>query len=131
MAHQSILPEGWPRPKGYSNGVLAQPGRLLCIAGQVGWDEQERMQRGFLAQWEQALVNLAAVLREAGGQPEDLVRVTVFVTDCEAYRRDLAAVGEAWRRHLGRIWPAMTLVQVAALLEEGAEVEVEATAVLS
>ena len=126
-----IQPEDWPRPSGYSNGVLvADAGSLLFIAGQVGWDIQERMKEGFLPQFRQALENIRAVLEEAGGKPEHLVRVTIYVTDRTAYMGVLAEVGVAWRSILGRVWPAMSLVEVQGLLEQGAVLEVEATAAL-
>lgn len=131
MKIDPVLPEGWPRPRGYSNALLVEgASRLLFLAGQIGWDEQERLAEGFLAQWDQALANVARLLAEAGASGENLVRVTVFVTDKRAYLAELEGVGAAWREHLGRTWPAMSLVQVADLLEEGALVEVEATAVL-
>ncbi len=126
-----IQPEGWPRPSGYSNGVLvADAGSLLFIAGQVGWDIQERMKEGFLPQFRQALENISAVLEEAGGKPEHLVRVTIYVTDRGAYMGVLAEVGVAWRAVLGEVWPAMSLVEVQGLLEQGAVLEIEATAAL-
>ena len=121
---------GWKRPSGYSNGIAAR-GELVFVAGQVGWDAEERLvSDAFLPQFPQALENVRAVLEAAGAKPEHLVRVTVYVTEKAPYRRELAAVGAAWRRVLGRVYPAMTLVEVAALLEEGALVEVEATAVI-
>ncbi|MAE46923.1 MAG: RidA family protein [Dehalococcoidia bacterium] len=126
-----IQPQGWPRPSGYSNGVLvADAGSLLFIAGQVGWDSKERMKEGFLPQFRQALENIRAVLEEAGGKPEHLVRVTIYVTDRTAYRGVLAEVGVAWRAILGGVWPAMSLVEVQGLLEQNAVLEIEATAVL-
>ncbi len=121
---------GWKRPRGYSNGIAAQ-GELVFIAGQVGWDAEERMvSTEFVPQFAQALKNVVAVLASAGARPEHLVRVTVYVTDKDAYERDAAKVGEEWRRVLGRVYPAMTLVEVSRLLEQGAMVEVEATAVI-
>lgn len=121
---------GWKRPSGYSNGIAAR-GELVFVAGQVGWDAEERLvSDAFVPQFAQALENVRAVLEAAGAKPEHLARVTVYVTDRSAYRRELAAMGAAWRRALGRVYPAMTLVEVAALLEEGALVEVEATAVV-
>ena len=124
-----VVVPGWPRPKGYSNGYRL--GNMLFVAGMVAWDEQERIDgRGdFAAQFDRALGNVRAVLDAAGVGPDRVGRVTVYVTDCEAYKANLAAVGAAWRKHLGRHFPAMALVQVAALLEDGAMVEIEATAV--
>jgi enamine deaminase RidA (YjgF/YER057c/UK114 family) len=116
--------------RGYANGVVAE-GKLLFVAGQVGWDAAQKLVSDrFVPQFEQALANVAAVVRAAGGAPEHLARLTIFVTDRREYLADLPAVGEAYRRVLGRHFPAMTLVEVKALLEEGAKVEIEATAVL-
>jgi enamine deaminase RidA (YjgF/YER057c/UK114 family) len=119
-----------PRPRGYSNGVLGE-GRFLCIAGQIGWDEQARLVSAeFAPQFRRALWNIREVLREAGGEPSSLARVTVYVTDKHQYLAASKQVGEAWREIFGKHFPAMSLVQVADLLEEGALVEVEATAIL-
>ena len=127
---RTIQPDGWPRPKGYANGVAAK-GELLFIAGQIGWDAGEKLVSDELTpQFEQALKNVAAVLAAAGGKPEHLARVTVYVTDKGEYARARREIGDAWRRVLGKVFPAMTLVQVADLLEDGALVEIEATAVL-
>ena len=121
---------GWKRPRGYSNAVAAR-GELVFVAGQVGWDAEERMvSDGFVPQFAQALENVRAVLEAAGAKPEHLVRVTVYVTDRSAYQEEMASVGAEWRRVLGRVYPAMTLVEVSRLLEHGALVEVEATAVI-
>ncbi len=127
-----VQPPGWARPRGYSNGIVAE-GRVLFIAGQVGWDptrQEPTFPSGFGEQFELALANVVAVLREAGGRPDQVARVTLYVTDKREYLAALSAVGEAWRKHLGKHYPAMTLVQVAALLEDRAKVEIEATAVL-
>lgn len=127
---QTLLPEGWPRPKGYTNGLRVPAGSdLVFIAGMVGWDEEERMvSTSFAGQFEQALKNVLATLRAGGGEPEHLVRLTVYVTDLEAYRGSLKEVGETWKALMGRHYPCMALVQVKGLLEAGALVEVEATA---
>lgn len=129
---ETVLPPGWPRPKGYSNGILAPAGaRLLFIAGQVGWDEEEALvDEGFVAQFEQALSNVVAVVSAAGGAREELVRLTLYVTDRREYLENLEAVGEAYRRVMGRHYPAMALLEVDALLEPGARVEIEGTAAL-
>jgi enamine deaminase RidA (YjgF/YER057c/UK114 family) len=100
------------------------------IGGQIGWDEQGRFPQGFVAQAEQALRNILAVLREAGGAPEHIARLTWYVVDIEEYRQALPALGAAYRETLGRWYPAMTLVQVAALVEREARVEIEATAIV-
>jgi enamine deaminase RidA (YjgF/YER057c/UK114 family) len=127
-----IQPKGWARPRGYSNGVVAQ-GRQLYIAGQVGWDPTKAnptFEVGFGAQFDRALANVMEVLREAGGAPEHLVRMTMYVTNKREYLDALAEVGGAWKKHVGSSYPAMSLVQVADLLEDKAKVEIEATAVL-
>lgn len=126
----SVNPEGWPRPSGYANGIVAE-GRYLAISGQIGWDERNVLVGDdFVAQTRQALRNVVAVLRAAGGGPEHLVRLTWYITDKNEYRANLRGLGEAYREIVGAHYPAMALVQVAALLEEGAKVEIEATAVL-
>ncbi len=126
---QVVDPPALGKPLGYANGIVAE-GRFLFVAGQVGWDAERRFAEGFVAQFDRALANVLEVVRAAGGSPETLCRLTVYVTDKHAYLRDTRAIGEAWRRHLGRHYPAMSLVQVAALLEDGALVELEATACL-
>jgi enamine deaminase RidA (YjgF/YER057c/UK114 family) len=130
MAALTILqPPGWPAPRGYSNGI-AGTGRFAMIAGQVGWDEHGNFPKDFVAQAAQALRNVLAVVREAGGDPEHVARLTWFVVDVEDYRSSLAGIGRAYRDTFGRWYPAMTLVQVAALVEREALVEIEATAIL-
>jgi enamine deaminase RidA (YjgF/YER057c/UK114 family) len=127
---ESINPPGWPRPSGYANGIVAQ-GRYLAISGQIGWNEGgELVGDNFVEQAAQALRNVMAVLRAAGGSAEHLVRLTWYITDKTEYRKNLAALGATYREIVGAHYPAMALVVVAALLEEGAKVEIEATAVL-
>lgn len=120
------------RGQGYSNGMLAPAGaRLLFVAGQVGWDGARRLvDGGFVPQLERALENVVEVVRAAGGAPENVARLTLYVVDRGEYLRQLGAVGAAYRRVFGRHFPAMALVEVAGLLEPGARVEVEATAAL-
>ena len=133
MSIDTIQPTGWQRPKGYSNGKLAPAGaRMLFVAGQVGWDEDEQIvgDGDFVAQFEQALKNVVAVVREAGGGPEHVVRMTLYVTSKEAYLGSLSAVGKVYREVMGKNLPVMTAVQVAGLVEAGAMVEIEATAAL-
>ncbi len=126
-----ILPPGWPRPKGYSNGVTAK-GQLLFISGQIGWTPDERFEaKDFLGQTRQALINIMTILRTAGGQPLDLVRMTWFVLDKQEYLAASSDLGRVYREVIGTNYPAMTLVEVAGLLETGARVEIEATAVIS
>lgn len=130
MTHQAILPEGWPRPKGYANGVVAR-GRTLFIAGTIGWDAQERIvSDDFAAQARQALDNVAQVLRAAGGKPENIVRMTWYVTDKREYLAAAREIGRAFRELIGCYDIAMTAVEVKALIEDRAKVEIEATAVL-
>jgi enamine deaminase RidA (YjgF/YER057c/UK114 family) len=127
---ESINPPGWPRPSGYANGIVAE-GRYLAISGQIGWNERnELVGDDFLEQARQTLRNVIAVLRAAGGAPEHLVRLTWYITDKAEYRASLRGLGDAYREIVGAHYPAMALVQVAALLEEGAKIEIEATAVL-
>jgi enamine deaminase RidA (YjgF/YER057c/UK114 family) len=127
-----INPQALGAPKGYSNGVLAPAGgRLLFVAGQIGWDAEQRLVGDdFAAQFAQALRNVMTVVEAAGGRAEDLARLTMYVTDKQRYVESQKAVGAAYRALLGRHYPAMALVQVADLLEPGALVEIEATAVL-
>lgn len=130
MAHQVIQPSRFPKPRGYSNGVIAQ-GSALYIAGQIGWDEDARVvSPDFAAQFLQALDNVIAVVREAGGATEHIVKLLAFVTDLDAYRAATPAIGVGWRARMGRHYPAMSLVKVAGLLEPGALVEIEGVAVL-
>jgi len=127
---QVILPEGWPRPKGYANGVVAQ-GRMLFIAGMIGWDEQGVFHSDdFALQARQALKNVADVLRQAGGKGENIVRMTWYVTDKREYLAASREIGAAFREIIGSYNAAMTAVQVTALIEDRAKVEIEATAVL-
>ena len=132
MSVESIEPPGWPRAKGYSDGMLADPGsRILFVAGQIGWDgERKLVAGGFSAQFAQALRNVAAVVRAAGGTPSDIGRVTLYVTDKRQYVAARAAIGVAWREIVGRHFPAMAMVEVSGLLEPGALVEIEATAAI-
>lgn len=130
MAHQTILPPGWPRPKGYANGIVAE-GRTLFIAGQIGWNENEEfVSDDFAEQVGQALRNICAVLEAAGGAPEHIVRLTWFVTSKREYLDNIQAVGQAYRSALGHVYPTMSVVQVSELVEDRAKVEIEATAVL-
>ena len=125
-----IQPEGWPPPRGYSNGVLAS-GRILAIGGQVGWTPSGVFEASdFLGQFDQALENVCTVLKAAGGSPENVIRMTMYVTDLAAYRGSLKGLGPIWRAHMGRNYPAMALVGVTGLVEPEALIEIETTAVL-
>lgn len=127
---QVLLPAGWPRPKGYSNGVSAS-GRMVFIAGMIGWDADGRFPGDdFASQARQALQNIVAVLAEAGGQSEHIVRMTWYVTDKREYLAAGKAVGAAFREIIGSYNAAMTAVEVRALMEDRAKVEIEATAVI-
>lgn len=125
-----LLPDGWPRPRGYANGVAAS-GRVIAVAGQIGWDPRTAKiaSPDFAAQTKQALRNIREVLATAGAEPRHVVRLTWYVTDKDEYQAAQAAVGAAYREVFGTHYPAMTLVVVAGLLEPGAKVEIEATAV--
>jgi enamine deaminase RidA (YjgF/YER057c/UK114 family) len=125
----ALHPEGWPAPRGYSNGMMGR-GRVVLVGGQVGWDAEGRFPRGLAAQTRQALRNIVAVLREAGGGPEHIGRLTWYVVDMEEYRASLPELGPAYREVMGRHFPAMALVQVVSLVEREARVEIEATAIL-
>ena len=130
MKPASVLPEGWPRPKGYANGVVAQ-GRMLFIAGMIGWDADGVFHTDdFGGQARQALQNVADVLQAAGGTGEHIVRMTWYVTDKREYLAASRDVGQAFREIVGNYAIAMTAVEVKALIEDRAKVEIEATAVL-
>jgi len=125
-----LQPKNWLPPKGYSNGVVAE-GRQVFVAGQIGWSAcGELVSDDFVAQAERALANIVEVLAEAGGEPRHVTRLTWFVTDKPAYVARQKEIGEAYRRVIGRHFPAMSLIVVAGLLEPGAKVEIEATAVI-
>jgi enamine deaminase RidA (YjgF/YER057c/UK114 family) len=125
-----LNPPGWPRPKGYSNGVAAR-GRVVSVSGMVGWDANGQFQTDdFVGQARQALENIVAVLREAGAGPQHIVRMTWYVLDRREYLEAGRDLGAAYREVIGRHYPAMSAVQVAGLMEERARVEIEATAVV-
>jgi enamine deaminase RidA (YjgF/YER057c/UK114 family) len=127
---QVLLPSGWPRPRGYANGVAAK-GRLVFVAGMVGWDAQCRFHSDdFVAQVRQALANVVAVLAAGGARPEHIVRMTWYVTDKREYLAAGAEIGRAYRELIGSYSVAMTAVQVSALMEDRAKVEIEVTAVV-
>lgn len=128
-----IQPAGWKQPRGYANAIRVEgAGRLLFVAGQVAWDAEERLVGAgdFAAQFAQALSNVLACVRAAGGAPEHVVRLTVYVTDKRQYLASQKALGETWRALFGRHYPAMALVQIVGLVEDGALLEIEATAAL-
>ncbi len=129
MTIQVLQPAGWPRPKGYSHGMAAE-GRQVFVAGQVGWDERQQFPETLGEQVRQALQNIVAVLKEAEAGPEHIVRLTWYVTSRDEYYAELSQIGAAYREIVGRHFPAMAVVQVVALMEAKAKVEIEATAVV-
>jgi enamine deaminase RidA (YjgF/YER057c/UK114 family) len=126
-----IEPEGWVKPRGYSNGMRAR-GDLLAIAGQIAWDAQARLvgEGDFAAQFEQALSNVVTIVRAAGGAPEDLISLTIYVTSRAEYVARLPDVGAAYRRVVGKHYPTMALLEISGLLEVGAKVEIQGLAVI-
>jgi enamine deaminase RidA (YjgF/YER057c/UK114 family) len=131
QAPQAVLPEGWPRPKGYANGIAAQGGTTVYVAGQVAFDEKGIIvETRFGGQFRQTLKNTLAVLAEAGAGPAHIVRMTWYITSKPEYLASLQEVGAAWRELMGRNYPAMAVVEVTALMEDAAKVEIETTAVL-
>ena len=130
MPHKQLLPEGWPQPKGYSNGVSASGKEIIFLGGQIGWDVNgDFPSREFLGQLKQALENIKAVLDSANVSPEDMTRMTWYLTDKAAYVTNLREVGKIYREIMGRNFPAMSVVQVSALVEDEALIEIEVTAV--
>jgi len=128
---QILQPPGWARPKGFSNGIAVKGGKTVYLAGQVGWDAEARfVEQRFAGQFRQALANILAVLAEAGGRPEHIVRLTWYVLDREEYLASLKEVGAAYRELIGRHYPVMSVVQVGGLVESEARLEIEATAVI-
>jgi enamine deaminase RidA (YjgF/YER057c/UK114 family) len=127
---RALLPPGWPRPKGYSNGIEAR-GRMIFTAGVVGWDEQEHfVSEDLVGQFRQVLLNTVAILKEGGASPEHIVRMTWYITDRADYVRNIGQIGEIYRDLMGKCFPAMAVVQVAALVDPAARVEIETTAVV-
>ena len=127
---RSINPPGWARPKGYSNGIVAE-GRFVFVAGMVGWNAEEKFETDdFVGQFRQALKNTVAVLAEGGATPADVCRMTMYFVDKQEYLSNLKAVGEAWREVMGKTFPTMAAVQVVALMEDRARLEIETTAVV-
>ena len=125
-----LQPPGWARPKGYSNGVVCK-GRMVFVAGQVGWDEQEKFQTDDLVgQVRQSLTNIVGILAQAGAKPADIVRMNWYLADQKEYNARLAEIGEVYRTIIGKHFPAMTALQVAGFVEDGAKIEIEATAML-
>ncbi|HSN31335.1 MAG TPA: RidA family protein [Ideonella sp.] len=129
--HQTLLPEGWAPPIGYANGIAAAPGRLVFVAGQVGWDEQQRFRSpDIVPQFEQALKNVLAVLAAAGGEPQHICRMTAYCCDKPAYLAARKQLGAIWRQLMGNHYPAMSMIFVVDLLDSPGKIELEATAVV-
>ena len=127
---KTLLPPGWPRPKGYANGISAR-GRAIFTAGVVGWDEKEEFAaRDLVGQFRQVLVNILAILAEDNAGPEHVVRMTCYVTSRDDYVASLAEIGAAWRELMGKNYPAMAVVEVSALVERAARIEIEAIAMV-
>ncbi len=130
MTRQTLQPANWLAPKGYANGVVAQ-GKQIFLGGQIGWNAQQQFESDdFIAQAEQALKNIVVLLHEAGAGPEHLVRLTWYVTDRDEYQNRLKELGQVYKAILGKHYPAMSCVQVVALVEKRAKIEIEATAVI-
>ena len=130
MSHKILLPPGWPRPPGYANGIAAQ-GRLVFTAGQIGWDESHVIQTDSMAgQVAQTLKNTVAVLAEADAEPRHIVRMTWYITSRSEYLQDIKEIGRVWRKIIGKHYPAMAVIEVSALIESAAKVEIETTAVV-
>ena len=128
---QVLHPKGWAAPLGYSNGIAAALGRIVFVAGQAGWDEQQKFRSEELVpQFEQALKNVLAVLAEAGGRPEHVCRMTAYCCDKQAYLAGRAELGRIWKRYMGRHYPAMSMIFVSDLLDSPGKIELEATAVV-
>jgi enamine deaminase RidA (YjgF/YER057c/UK114 family) len=129
-AHRILQPAAWPRPLGYSNGIVAA-GPLVVLAGQIGWDATTgHIAPGMVAQVEQALRNIVTLLAEGGAEPDAIVRLTWFVTDMEQYRQEAKAIGQGYRRVMGKHFPTMSVIGVSCLVERDALVEIEATAAM-
>ena len=128
---RTLQPPGWPRPRGYSNGIEAE-GRMIFVAGQIGWDETGKFKTNtFAGQFRQALSNTLAVLKEASAGPENITRMTWFITSRDEYSASLADLGAAWKELMGRNYPAMSVIIVAGLVEPDAKIEIETTAVVN
>ena len=124
-----LLPDGWNRPSGYSNGILAE-GKQVFVAGMIGWDENGKLEDGLVGQFRKTLENTVAVLKEGGATPADIVRMTWYVKDLDEYRNNLAGIGQAYREVIGKNFPVMAVIGVADLVERGAMIEIETTAVI-
>lgn len=130
MSRQTLQPPGWPRPKGYANGIAAT-GRMVFTAGVIGWNAREEFEaEDFAGQFRQALINTKTILAESDATPADIVRMTCYVTDKREYLASLAGIGAAWREIFGKVFPCMAVIEVSALVEDKAKIEIETTAVI-
>ena len=128
---RSVNPPSLGAPVGYSNGIVSESSRYLFVSGQIGWSKEHQLVAGdFVRQFEQALDNFLEVVKQSGGRPKSVVQMRIYVTDRAEYKARLKEIGVAWKSRMGRHYPAMALIQVAALLEDGAKVELEGTAAL-
>ena len=128
--HTALQPKGWPRPKGYANGIAAS-GNMVFTAGVIGWNEKEEFEaRDLPGQLHQTLLNTVAILKEAGATPEHIVRMTWYITDKQEYADSLNEIGQSWREVMGKVFPCIACVQVVALVEDAAKIEIETTAVV-
>jgi len=129
--HKTILPEGWPNPKGYSNGILATKGRTLFLAGQVGWTPEEKFaSEKLIPQFEQALKNIVSIVEKAGGKPMDICKMTCFCKDRDQYLESRRELGAIWKNIMGKHYPCMSMIFVVDLLDHPALIEIEAMAVI-
>ena len=127
---KTLLPDGWPRPRGYANGILAE-GRMVFVAGQIGWTKDMVFEaEDFLGQVRQTLENTLAILAEAGAGPEHIARMTWYVTNRDEYLANLKGMGDIWRELMGKNYPAMACIEISRLMEDKAKIEIETTAVL-
>ena len=129
--HETILPDGWPIPKGYSNGILAQKGRILFLGGQVGWDSNEKFNsEKLIPQFEQVLKNIIAIVSKAGGKPEHIVKMTCYCKDRNQYLESRKELGKIWKEQMGNHYPCMSMIFIVDLLDHPALIEIEATAII-
>jgi len=129
--HETILPEGWPKPKGYSNGILTGKGKTLYLAGQVGWTKDEIFEsEDLLSQFEQALINIVSIVQKAGGKAEDICKMTCFCKDRNQYLESRRELGGIWKKIMGNHYPCMSMIFVVDLLDHPALIEIEAIAVI-
>ena len=129
--HETILPEGWSSPKGYSNGIIAAKGRILFLSGQVGWTTEEKfVSEKLVPQFEQALKNIVAIVEKAGGKPTDIWRMTCFCKDRDQYLSSRKELGAIWKEIIGKHYPCMSMIFVVDLLDHPAVIEIEATAII-